>query len=140
MARLLAIGFARFVHAWAWTVAWLLLVQRLVLSHSMNVVLAAALSLVFMWLIYLPLMAWRTGGGDDAIEDLGLGTGKLSTLVGCICGSVLLLGFFNFLGHWDKRGPGSGAVLVAAVLLHGAAMGSIALGERWLRLRGDEDD
>ena len=80
-----------------------------------------------------------TGGG------LGVGGterdgGAVGAFVACVCMSGLILALLNFLAHWDKRGPGSAAAMMTAVLLHGLTTASIALSERWLGLRNDADD
>ena len=141
MGRLLAIGLVRIVHAWAWTVLWLIILERSVLEYRIDVLLAAALGVVLTPLIYLPLLAWREQ------EDDGMGAwsvrwdgGAVGAFVACVCMSGLILALLNFLAHWDKRGPGSAAAMMTAVLLHGLTTASIALSERWLGLRNDADD
>ena len=142
MARLLAIGLVRVVHAWAWTVFWLYVLTRSMLAWHTDVVLSAVLAVVFTPLIYVPLLAWRYGNDDEAddIEGVVFGLGAGATFLGCVAGSALLLGFLNFLVHWSSRGPGGGAAIFTAVVLHLLVMVSITLGERFLKRIGRDDD
>ena len=142
MARLLAIGLVRVVHAWAWTVFWLFILTRTMLAWHTDVVLPVVLAVVFMPLIYAPLLAWRYGSDGDAddVEDVVFGLGAGATFLGSVAGSALLLGFVNFLVQWSSRGPGGGAAIFTAVVLHIVVMVSITLGERFLKRIGRDDD
>ena len=100
MGRLLAIGLVRIVHAWAWTVLWLIMLERAILAHRIDVLLAAVLGVVLTPLIYLPLLAWREQ------EDDGMGAwsvrwdgGAVGAFVACVCMSGLILALLNFLAH-----------------------------------------
>lgn len=142
MTRLLAAGLLRSVHAWAWTAVWLIALERAILAYRIDPLLAGVLAVLFMPLVHLPLLAWRADRADDAlkVEGAPFGVGHGFTFVACAATSALLLAFLNFLAHWDKGGPGSGAALFAAVALHVLATLSIVFGERWFGLRQVADD
>ena len=129
----------RWLHAWGWTVLWLLIVGRS--GHAFPVTLGSALVLGVLLLpgVYLPLrLALKERSADLSGELMA----PLAMALAGVFVSFVVLGFLSVLGFWDQRPDHatSAGVAVAVVALHVFASISIFLGERWLRLDGTGDD
>ncbi|WP_298429790.1 hypothetical protein [Ottowia sp.] len=129
----------RWLHAWGWTVLWLLIVGRS--GHAFPVTLGRALVLGVLLLpgVYLPLRLairkHRLDASELLFSSLPVGFAGMAL-------SLMVLGFLSVVGFWDKRPPSATMVglAVAVVMLHLLASASIFLTERWLRLDATEDD
>ena len=129
----------RWLHAWGWTVLWLLIVGRS--GHAFPVTLGSALVLGVLLLpgVYLPLrLALKERNADLSGELMA----PLAMALAGVFVSFVVLGFLSVVGFWDQRPAHatSAGVAVAVVALHVFASISIFLGERWLRLDGTGDD